>query len=139
MSMPKDAEMAAWRIWAWSHGPLKESNVSNSNHENNYDMNNVTHTEIPWSIEMEDERGVYISSAETDFIIATLECEPPDEVTRENARFIVKAVNHHQELVTRLYNLVNELGIQNPVKIELTPALALRFKEAQETLKKVIQ
>lgn len=52
---------------------------------------------------------------------------------RANADLIVTAVNHHQELITRLYNLKNAIeGID-------TKLVILRLKEADETLKKVIQ
>lgn len=108
----------------------------------------AAHTPTPWHIEMEDERGVYISTPETDFMIATLECEPPDDVTRCNARMIVTAVNHHQELITRLYNLKNTIDIMRgntngecpgAVSVAAWRDLEVYAHDAEETLKKVIQ
>lgn len=56
-----------------------------------------------------------------------------EEEGNANADLIITAVNHHQELVTRLYNLKNAIeGID-------TKLVILRLKEADETLKKVIQ
>ena len=51
---------------------------------------------------------------------------------RANADLIITAVNHHQELITRLYNLVN--AFECNIK-----AADLRIEEARETLKKVMQ
>lgn len=51
-----------------------------------------------------------------------------------NAELIVHAVNHHDELRTRLYNLVNAWDVRHPITGD-----NLALKEARETLKKLIQ
>lgn len=97
----------------------------------------TAHTPTPWKIEIIDKEGIHISAEPIDFMIATCFCEPPDDVTSENAQFIVLAVNHHQELVTRLYNLVNALDTQT---VDSNPNnLTLRVNEARETLSKIIK
>lgn len=56
----------------------------------------------------------------------------------QTAIFVQKSYNHHQELVTRLYNLVNVLRTYNDATPAGKEALKLRILEAEETLKKVI-
>lgn len=66
-----------------------------------------------------------------------------DDVAEANGEFIINAYNHHQELVTRLYNLTNQVDlllnggiVDGRVKISLG-ALQHNCKEAKETLNKV--
>lgn len=60
------------------------------------------------------------------------------DTAKANADLIVTSVNHHQELITRLYNLVNILRTYNDAAPAGKEALKLRILEAEETLKKVI-
>ena len=57
-----------------------------------------------------------------------------------NAELIVTAVNSHQELITRLYNLVNELDNAEQIPDFCNPkGVQLRRDEARETLKKFVK
>lgn len=57
-----------------------------------------------------------------------------------NANFIETAVNHHQELVTRLYNLVNAVNnLTGSFDASTTPAVDFALTEARETLSKIIK
>lgn len=89
----------------------------------------AAHTPTPWTKE-ELKDTIVISADGIGWAIATTCCYPMDDTTRANAELIITAVNHHQELITRLYNLVNAEDEQ---------ALIFYRKEARETLKKLIQ
>ena len=60
---------------------------------------------------------------------------------KNRAELIVTAVNHHQELINRLENLVNVLDTVLPAKDEdvrgILEAVVFTRNEARETLKKV--
>lgn len=55
-----------------------------------------------------------------------------------NADLIVTAVNHHQELITRLYNLVNAVETTMSL-LNCSAEVNMATHEARETLKKLIQ
>ena len=67
------------------------------------------------------------------------------DIAKANADLIVKAVNHHQELVTRLYNITNQIELAlmewPDFAIAFAPGSGLltTYTDARETLKKVIQ
>lgn len=110
-------------------------------------MSKAAHTDLPWHSNAIAKGDLYkiptyeISGMNSMFWVAQV--RSVDHTDREfaqcaaNAELIVTAVNHHQELLTRLYNLVNEIGIQSPVNLELTPGLILRLTEARELIKKL--
>lgn len=105
----------------------------------------AAHTPTPYEFDAM-ERSVYSTQGGT--LIAKIAIRPKivgvDDIeslglsleTKANADLIVTAVNHHQELITRLYNLVNAVDtIFGPI----SPEVEHRTEEARETLKKVIQ
>lgn len=55
----------------------------------------------------------------------------------QGARYGYQLADRHQELTTRLYNLVNAVDVTACSKI--SSEVSLRLSEARETLKKVIQ
>ena len=96
-------------------------------------MSKVTHTPTPWrksnitSDAIVSDATDGISQVEIDGYGGKFICESMRGCDQD---FTLIAVNHHQELVTRLYNLVNA---------ETLEEIAFRKAEALETLKKVIQ
>lgn len=65
-----------------------------------------------------------------------------EEEGNANADLIITAVNHHHELITRLYNLKNVIEVMMSVNgddSQVPDTIKLRLDEANETLKKVIQ
>lgn len=60
-----------------------------------------------------------------------------EEEALANVDIAITAVNHHQELLTRLYNLVSRIEIDSDIDGEIPDSL--EYKEARETLKKLIQ
>lgn len=105
-------------------------------------MSKARHTDLPWSAMIagtsEGKEYFEISGMNSIYWIAKVRYQMTGNSASEeellngraNADLIVTAVNHHQELVTRLYNLVNA---------ETPEEIAFRKAEALETLKKVIQ
>lgn len=64
-----------------------------------------------------------------------------EEEGNANADLIITAVNHHHELITRLYNLKNVIEVMMSVNgddSQVPDTIKLRLDEANETLKKVI-
>ena len=94
-------------------------------------MSKAAHTPTPWYIEpwsVEEDRYLIMKY---DDVVAR-------DVSIKNASFIQTASANHQELVTRLYNLVN--AVETADKDDRTAgSIELRIEEARETLKKVIQ
>lgn len=96
----------------------------------------VEHSWSDTSIYDADQNPVFTSSIRDD---ATEDNQEELEAKqREVIDFTLTAVNHHQELITRLYNLVNEIESHFAGDPSHRGALSLRVTEARETLKKVI-
>lgn len=112
-------------------------------------MSKAAHTPTPWHIMYPKAFDYKIVESIRDREICRIDgtypefdqCEEHEDRHHADAKLIVTAVNHHQELVTRLHNLVNAIeSIQadgdNPIAYE---NLEHWKNEARETLKKVIQ
>ena len=103
----------------------------------------AAHTPTPWRLIVErDISRTVISPVNSNEICLFSTGSFSDDVEQANAEFTMTAVNHHQELITRLHNLVNVVdailpGYHNPSGV-MDP-IFFCAAEARETLKKVIQ
>jgi hypothetical protein len=117
-------------------------------------MSKAAHTPTPWQLSTipfevmsTDSAGAIYGPPEISggaCFIADVSRSPGDQQAVANAELIVTAVNHHQELVTRLYNLVNQWDslscyLESYASTEDVPTADIEFvaKEARETLKKI--
>lgn len=72
-------------------------------------MSKSAHTPLPWFYqENSDEYTHIIRPKDTPGSIIVHMRQDTSGLTEANARLIVTAVNHHQELVTRLQDMVDE-------------------------------
>jgi hypothetical protein len=109
----------------------------------------AAHAALPWR--RGPQLGTIISDDARDFdehYGGHLVCET---CLKANTELIITAVNHHQELITRLYNLRNqaELVRESIINQPRFPNLSTHsvslhglpeaIRDAEETLKKVIQ
>jgi len=113
-------------------------------------MSKAVHTPTPWHIMYLKAFDYTIVESIGERVICKIDGQYPTLDDKEenedrhhaDAQIIVNAVNHHQELVTRLYNLVNALDLLlpsvDPADVQST-GVAFQMNEARETLKKVIQ
>jgi hypothetical protein len=103
----------------------------------------AAHAALPWK--RGPQLGTIISDDARDFdeyYGGHLVCET---CLKANTELIITAVNHHQELITRLYNLKNQAELLmefvngDPLNNPSKPSgLTLAISDADETLKKVI-
>lgn len=105
----------------------------------------AVHTDLPWSCQIagssEGKEYFEISGMNTIYWVAKVRYQfTGNSATQEelsngkaNADLIITAVNHHQELLTRLYDL------KNAVESADAEMVILRLAQTDETLKKLIQ
>jgi hypothetical protein len=107
-------------------------------------MSKAAHTNLPWALQENTDIYTNIIRSQTGLIV----CYTPQSnslYNKANADLIVTAANHHQELVTRLENLVAEFSkseweIWCDHSVGICACAAIRIlDEARETLKKVKQ
>lgn len=102
----------------------------------------AAHTPLPWTItdvghtnEITGELGQGVK-----YTLGYVLFNGSFDLKRANAELITNAVNHHQELLTRLYNLRNTIDAAAIRDNTILPAdVMAAMKDADETLKKVIQ
>ena len=119
-------------------------------------MSTKAHTPTPWHVMYPKAFDYKIVESIGDRVIAHIDGQYPDQDDKDDnedrhhadAKIIVTAVNHHDELRTRLYNLVNivETIIGNTsgecprgVNVSNFNALKVYCTEASETLKQLEQ
>lgn len=110
-------------------------------------MSKAKHTDLPWFSYQQYPDRFYIGGYRRGSLCISIGRIAPNNVVTAsgdesitedeaiaNRDLIVTAVNHHQELITRLYNLVNAVDTRHHCD---GSAMDLMAAEARETLKKV--
>lgn len=111
-------------------------------------MSTKAHTPTPWHVMYPKAFDYKIVESIGDRVIAHIDGQYPDQDDKDDnedrhhadAKIIVHAVNHHEELLTRLYALKNEVGnLIHDLNDDIPEDHDIRFfyKEAQETIKRV--
>ena len=94
-------------------------------------------TPTPWTqTQIMDELYIHDKNGDSAYNVCKM-IDRSGGIHHRNADLIVTAVNHHHELIDRLDNLVNAIGLQDPVNITLTTGLWRAMDDAIQTLKNV--
>ncbi len=81
----------------------------------------AAHTPTPWKFENRDEDN-YLAGPEGQFVISLV--GSPDDEDKENAAFIVRAVNAHEELLKRLKECYEKLEFKGYSNASVEKAIA---------------